>query len=169
MEKNFIYRQLDATDLQTKQQFFFNFWDTRDHLNPVHAWSDYYELIFIVNSAYSTQIQKGYDTDRGRVYLKYGPPNIITESYNEPSSYPYEIWQYYELAGNQRNKKFVFYTYDLITNNFKLLHSDAIGEVSNYRWQIYLNNRWYDPFDLDASQTPDIWGGKANDYYRNPR
>jgi GWxTD domain-containing protein len=169
MEKTFIYKQSKVADLKTKQQFFYNFWASRDQADPESAWRKYYEQVLIVNAVYKTQISKGYETDRGRVYLKYGPPNIISESYNEPSSYPYEIWQYYELPNNQRNKKFVFYTHDMITNNFKLLHSDAIGEISNYKWQIFLNNRWYDPYNVDAENVPDIYGGKADDYYRNPR
>ena len=103
------------------------------------------------------------------MYLQYGPPNIISESYNEPSSYPFEIWQYYQLPDGQRNKRFVFYTTDLITNNFRLLHSDAIGEVYNYKWKVFLNNRWFDPFNVDQQDVPDIYGGKADDYYRNPR
>jgi GWxTD domain-containing protein len=169
LEKTFIYKQAPAADLKTNQQFLYNFWLSRDMEKPEKAWMEYYEQVLIVNKAYKTQISKGYETDRGRVYLKYGPPNIISESYNEPSSYPYEIWHYYELAGGQRNKKFVFYTHDMITNNFKLLHSDAIGEISNYKWQIFLNNRWYDPYSVDAEQAPEIYGGKAEDYYRNPR
>ena len=125
--------------------------------------------VLVVDNAYKTQISKGYETDRGRVYLKYGPPNIISESYNEPSSYPYEIWHYYELGNNQRNKKFVFYSTDMLTNSFKLLHSDAIGEIQNYKWQIFLNSRWYDPFSVDINAPPNIYGGEADDYYRNPR
>jgi GWxTD domain-containing protein len=169
LEKSFIYKQSKSADLRTKQQFFYNFWTSRDLLNPEKAWIDYYNQVLIVNKAYKTPISKGYETDRGRVYLKYGPPNIISESYNEPSSYPYEIWHYYQLGDNQRNKKFVFYTHDMITNNFRLLHSDAIGEVSNYKWQIFLNNRWYDPYNVDIESSPDIYGGKAEDYFRNPR
>jgi GWxTD domain-containing protein len=169
MEKIFIYKQLATADLKTKQQFLYNFWEMRNPVDPQGEWMDYYELVIIVNSAYKTQIHKGYETDRGRVYLQYGPPNIISESYNEPSSYPFEIWQYYELKGGQRNKRFVFYTTDLITNNFKLLHSDAIGEIYNYKWKVYLNSRWFDPFNVDQQDVPDIWGGKVDDYYRNPR
>jgi len=169
LEKTFIYKQSKTADLKTKQQFFFNFWSSRDQVSPEKAWRDYYDQVIIVNNVYKTQISKGYETDRGRVYLKYGPPNIISESYNEPSSYPYEIWHYYELGESQRNKKFVFYTHDMITNNFKLLHSDAIGEISNYKWQVFLNNRWYDPYSVDTKTSPDIFGGKADDYYRNPR
>ncbi len=169
LEKNFIYKQSPAADLKTKQQFLYNFWLSRDPLNPEKAWSDYYTQVLVVNKVYKTQISKGYETDRGRVYLKYGPPNVISESYNEPSSYPYEIWHYYQLSDNQRNKKFVFYAFDMVTNNFKLLHSDAIGEIQNYKWEIFLNNRWYDPYNVDAQQPPNIYGGQAQDYYRNPR
>ena len=169
LEKTFIYKQSQTADLKTKQQFFYNFWVSRDLVNPENAWKEYYGQVLIVNNVYKTQISKGYETDRGRVFLKYGPPNIISESYNEPSSYPYEIWHYYELGENQRNKKFVFYAYDMVTNNFKLLHSDAIGEISNYKWQVFLNNRWYDPYSVDIETSPDIYGGKAEDYYRNPR
>lgn len=169
MEKTFIFRQLEIADLKTKQRFLYNFWETRNPADPEHAWMQYYEQVRMVNGAYRTPISKGYDTDRGRVYLQYGPPNIISESYNEPSSYPYEIWQYYELPGGQRNKRFVFYTTDLVSNNFSLLHSDAIGEVSNYKWKIYLNSRWYDPYSIDQMEIPNIWGSEVDDYYRNPR
>lgn len=169
LEKTFIYKQSELADLKTKQQFFYNFWSSRDIVNPENAWIEYYNQVLIVNNVYKTPISKGYETDRGRVYLKYGPPNIISESYNEPSSYPYEIWHYYVLGESQRNKKFVFYTHDMITNNFKLLHSDAIGEISNFKWQIFLNNRWYDPYNIDAVAPPGTYGSQAEDYYRNPR
>jgi GWxTD domain-containing protein len=168
-EKTFIFKQSFASDLKTNQQFLYNFWAFRDPVNPEKAWREYYSNVQIVNSAYKTQIQKGYETDRGRVYLQYGPPNIISESYNEPSSYPYEIWHYYELGTNQRNKKFVFYTTDLLANNFRLLHSDAIGEISNYKWQTVLNSRWYDPYNVDQQLVPEIWGSEAEDLYLNPR
>jgi GWxTD domain-containing protein len=169
LERTFIGKQSKAADLKTKQQFFYSFWFSRDQLNPEKAWREYYDQVLIVNAAYKTQISKGYETDRGRVYLKYGAPNIISESYNEPSSYPYEIWHYYELGDNQRNKKFVFYTTDLLTNSFVLLHSDAIGEISNYKWQIFLNSRWYDPYNVDAEKPPSIYGSEVEDFYRNPR
>jgi GWxTD domain-containing protein len=169
LEKTFIYKQSKPADLKTKQQFFYNFWASRNSATPERAWRDYYNMVLVVDNAYKTQISRGYETDRGRVYLKYGPPNIISESYNEPSSYPYEIWHYYELADNQRNKKFVFYSTDMLTNSFKLLHSDAIGEIQNYKWQVFLNSRWYDPYNVDVVNPPAIYGGEADDYYRNPR
>ncbi len=168
-EKQFIFKQIEKSDLNTLQQFFLNFWRTRNNLNPAQAWIDYLEEVKIVDKAYSTQVKRGYETDRGRVHLQYGPPNIVTESYNEPSAYPYEIWHYYKLGEHQRNKRFVFYTYNLVTNDFMLLHSDALGELSNYRWRVELHRRDYDPQSVDATGPPDAWGNKAEDYYRNPR
>ncbi len=169
LEEIFINENLAEADLITSQRFFLNFWMNRDELNPEAAWTYYLEQVAKVNKIYSTPSTLGYDTDRGRVYLKYGPPNIISESYNEPSAYPYEIWQYYTLANNQRNKKFVFYTEDIVTNNFQLVHSDAIGEIANYRWQIIIHKRIYDPNNIDEDVYPDVWGSKVNDYYNNPR
>ena len=174
IEKSFALRQLINTDIKTMQQYFLNFWQSRDNIEPQAAWHKYFEKLVIVNSAFKTQIKKGYETDRGRVYLKYGEPNVISERHNEPSAYPYEIWHYYKLGDNQRNKKFVFYTEDIVTNDFVMIHSNAIGELSNYRWQILLHGRDYDPrlFDknnFDATREPDAWGNKANDFYGIPR
>jgi hypothetical protein len=122
-----------------------------------------------VDHLYSTPNSRGYETDRGRVFLKYGPPNIVSESYNEPAAYPYEIWQYYTLGESQRNKKFVFYTIDIVTNDFQLVHSDAIGETSNYRWQVEIHKRTFDPYNLDRDRYPDAWGSDVNRYWENPR
>ena len=145
------------------------FWSKRDPLEPEKAWLDYLDMVNRVNMAYSTQISKGYQTDRGRVYLKYGPPNSISESYSEPTTYPYEIWHYYELANGQRDKKFVFYTKDIVTNDFSLLHSNVVGELSNYRWQYFLHQRVDSGWDIDRTLLPDGWGENSTDYYNNPR
>ncbi len=167
-ESSFADNLMNDVDLITMQQFFYNFWLTRNETNPEEAWKKYAIEVRKVNQAFSTQIHKGYETDRGRVYLRYGPPNQIADSHHEPSAYPYEIWHYYVL-GTQRNKKFVFATQDLVTNNFILIHSDALGELSNYRWQYELNKRDFEPNDLDVFRSPSHWGSKAEDYYNNPR
>jgi len=168
-EMSFSQAHLNKADLLTLQKFFYMFWSQRNPLEPQKAWLDYLDKVNMVNMAYSTQISKGYQTDRGRVYLKYGPPNSISESYNEPAAYPYEIWHYYELANGQRNKKFVFYTKDIVTNDFSLLHSDVTGELSNYRWQYFLFQRVDDGWNIDRTLLPDGWGESSTDYYNNPR
>ena len=168
-EKTFAAVHMENADLETLQKYFYRFWKERDPLDPEHAWLKYLNEVNKVNLAYSTLIQRGYETDRGRVYLEYGPPNAISESYNEPATYPYEIWHYYVLDNGQRNKRFVFYTKDLVTNDFMLLHSDVSGELSNYRWQYVLYDRVDPGFNIDASDVPSSWGGNSKRYFDMPR
>lgn len=169
IDRIFITKQMKDADLSTLKQYFLNFWLGREAAIPEVAWEHYYQQVRKVNALYSTPNSQGYETDRGRVFLKYGPPNIISESYNEPAAYPYEIWQYYTLGVGQRNKKFVFYTLDIVTNDFQLVHSDAIGEAANYRWQVEIHKRTYDPYSLDDNRYPDAWGSNVNTYWENPR
>ncbi len=68
-----------------------------------------------------------------------------------------EIWQYYNLPDGQRNKKFVFYTIDIVTNDFQLVHSDAIGETSNYRWQVEIYKRTYLRLKLSDNWDNNNW------------
>ena len=168
LDASFAENLMNDVDLKTMQQYFYNFWLSRNENNPEEAWKKYAIEVRKVNQAFYTQIHKGYETDRGRVYLRWGPPNHIADSHHEPSSFPYEIWHYYVL-GTQRNKKFVFAARDLVTNNFILIHSNALGDLANYRWQYELNNRTFEPNDLDVFKSPSQWGSKADDYYNNPR
>ena len=167
-DRDYAYNLSETNDKQTMKQFIYNFWQSRSYDNPEMAWNKYYQEVLKVNASYKTQTKKGYASDRGRVYLKYGPPNHIVEVYSEPAAYPYEIWHYYTLA-NQRNKRFVFVTRDMVTNDFILIHSDAIGELSNYRWQLEVYKRTWDPNSVDETGPEDIFGNRAFDFYKNPR
>ncbi|MFN4234678.1 MAG: GWxTD domain-containing protein [Bacteroidia bacterium] len=165
----FAENQLKGGELKLKQQFFYNFWNTKSPAAPELAWLQYKEEVYKVQKAYSTKIKKGYETDRGRIYLKYGPPNAISQRYNEPNAYPYEIWHYHKI-GNFTNRRFVFYNPDLVTNDFQLLHSDMFGEIQNPRWQVELNKRntvVYDLYDEKAGKNQ--YGSEADDLYTMPR
>jgi GWxTD domain-containing protein len=168
IEKSFIRSSLKTADLKTRQQFFYNFWFTRSPSDPEKAWLAYKEQVYKVQVNFGTPVKKGYQTDRGRIYLQYGPPNTRSTQYNEPSNYPYEIWQYYTLNNSQRNKKFVFYSPDMVTSDFLLLHSDAIGEIYNPRWKIDLRNRIYSNRDLQDTQVIKAWGDFEQDYWELP-
>jgi GWxTD domain-containing protein len=168
-EKNFSENQVINGDLITMQKYFYSFWTSRNALDPETGWKQYKFRVDQVNKIYSTNIHKGYDTDRGRVFLQYGPPDDKTISENEPNVYPYEIWHYYKLK-DQTNKRFVFYNRDLVTNNYTLLHSDARGEINDYRWQMKLKGRTHHSSDLDVT-APGMnnYGDRINDNFLNPR
>ena len=171
VEKDYAEELVKTDDLQTMQQYFYTFWSSRNKIDPKQAWLDYYAQVHRVNASFKTLNNKGYATDRGIVFLKYGAPDRIVQSYSEPGAYPYEIWHYYTL-GSQRNKKFVFMTLDIVTNDFKLIHSDAVGELNNFRWTTEIYKRTYGTYydyGVDNAAAPDSYGDKAKDYYDNPR
>jgi GWxTD domain-containing protein len=168
IERAFIKDMLKTSSLQELQKYFYGFWLRRDEKNPEKAWLAYNEQVKIANFNFKTPVKKGYQTDRGRVYLEYGPPNTRSERPSEPSTYPYEIWQYYTLSNSQRNKKFVFFSPDMVTNDYFLLHSDAIGEIHNYSWQIDLQSRIYATDYVGDTQTINSWGDMAKDYWELP-
>lgn len=142
-EKLFIQFNTDNSDLKTLQQFLLNFWTQRSPVDPESAWVQYYLTVLGVNQEFSCTNKKGYETDRGRVYLQYGPPNERIKELMNPDAYPYEIWQYYQI-GNQSNQKFVFYTRDMALSDFVILHSTLIGEIKNVSWQYDIKRSQHD-------------------------
>ena len=132
----------------------------------VSQWSDYQQEVTKTLSLFSSRITPGYETERGRVYLQYGPPNTRTVIDNEPSAYPYEVWWYYQIKG-QRNVRFVFYNPDMVTNDYSLLHSDAFGENSDPQWRLQLFSRTTAFQNLDNSQNRGHFGSHLDDHLRN--
>ncbi len=149
-EKLFINYNLTAGNVLTMQQFFLAFWSLRSPADPQGAWIKYYNTVMGVEKEFASTNKKGYETDRGRVYLQYGPPNERIRETMNPDSYPYEIWHYYQIA-NQSNMRFVFYTRDLALNDYVILHSSVTGEVKNVSWQYDLKRSEHDkrPKDTD--------------------
>ena len=178
-EIQYSENQLKAKKLLDMQQYFYNFWKTRNALQPDVAWNDYHLEVLKVNKEYATYGLKGYDTDKGRVYLQYGAPNIMNKYDNEPSAYPYEIWEYDLLVdksiivdqpnNKQTNRRFVFYNPDLVTNKYVLIHSDARGEVYNTRWEMLIHERDTKSTNFDTEQAPLHYGGNADENFNHPK
>ena len=169
MEMIFAENQLKNNDNpELKKQFFYHFWLSRNSENPQAAWEKYKKDLAVVEKEYGTQIKKGYETDRGRVYLKYGPPNSVMARRNEPSAYPYEIWHYYKI-GQFTNRKFVFYNRDLVTNDYQLIHSNMFGEVNYPQWKVLIYRRTTQSQDIDLDRQQDHYGGNVDEYYDLPR
>ncbi|MBU1718445.1 MAG: GWxTD domain-containing protein [Bacteroidetes bacterium] len=139
LERRFMDNQLKMADMDLMRKFMLRFWEARSE-DPEATWKQYHTEVCKVQKEFGTRIKRGYETDRGRVYLQYGPPNSIAKENIDPNAYPYEIWHYYSLQ-NQRNKKFVFYNPDEVTNDYALLHSDAIGEINDNNWEYKLHSR----------------------------
>jgi GWxTD domain-containing protein len=90
---------------EEKQKHFFDFWKKRDptpetELNELME--EYFQRVEYANKNYSHYLE-GWKTDRGMVYIIFGPPSNIDRHPFDVDAKPYEVWTYYEL-----NREFVF-------------------------------------------------------------
>lgn len=72
--------------LEEKQAFLYTFWQRRNALDPEGEWLKYKERIDYVQEHFSYPRTRGIVTDRGRVYLQYGPPDFIRDEKNYVSA-----------------------------------------------------------------------------------
>jgi GWxTD domain-containing protein len=56
--------------------------------------TEYYRRIEYANVQFSV-VSPGWRTDRGRIYIIYGPPDDIEHHPMEIETKPYQIWHYY--------------------------------------------------------------------------
>ncbi len=165
IESQFITNQLKLADVELMQKFFWDFWQKRNASNPEAAWLAYKADVDKVQHLYGTRSLKGYNTDIGRVYLKYGSPDNIERGENEPTSYPYEIWRYQKIR-NSSDKYFVFWNKDLLGKNYELLHSNMPGEPYDEQWNFKLHSRTMRAEDYDQQiKKVNIAGDKTQEKF----
>ena len=153
-------RMKKLTDEQL-QRFFYAFWVARNPNDPEGEWNKYNKMVKIVQERFGSVQEKGYKTDRGRVYLQYGQPNDILEVPSDPVTMPYEIWHYYYLD-DQSNVKFVFYNPSMTGNDYELLHSNKYGEPHDTNWKMRLVRKVQVQTDIYDPDPYDYWGGDIN-------
>lgn len=166
--QQFINRNWKHAEAEVLQQFIISFWRAEKPENPYNEWIRYRQLLKVVDEEFGYAGRPGYETDRGMVYLRYGKPDQMVKREQEPSSYPYIIWQYYSHP-IQTNAMYVFWDKSLTLRNYELLHSNVRGEISNPRWQLLLQSRNNPNVDVDQERGVEHWGGRADEYYTNPR
>lgn len=91
-----------------------------------------------VDEKFSTARVKGRDTDRGRIYLKYGPPDVTESHTMLEHTRPHEHWYYY-------NQGFHFIFVDIFGDgNYLLVYSNTPQERCHPNWEKYV-----DPLELE--------------------
>jgi GWxTD domain-containing protein len=168
VEKDFYQTRMSKIPSDQLSRFFYAFWLKRDPANPEKAWLEYLEKVKHANREFGCKLIQGYRTDRGRVYLQYGPPNSIFSSPYDSHSYPYEIWHYYYCV-DQSNVKFIFYNTDLVSNDYELLHSDKRGEMQDPYWKMKVTMRRFPNFNPDEREPATMFGGNPKDDWFNHR
>lgn len=164
-----LFENFYEVELPALQQYFLAFWQKRNQADSEGEWLKYKEKVDFVEQEFGTRNKRGYETDRGRVYLQYGPPIDIVDRANEPSSYPYQIWRYYK-ADRWNNVRFVFFDPQLTGMDYDLLHCERIpGEIRNPQWRLLLEQRNTPMNNVDRQSGNQHFGGRIDDFFDNPR
>jgi len=167
LERKIIDDRWKDRELDLMRRFFYSFWANRSS-DPEAAWSAYHLEVQKVNRLFGCRVLKGYESDRGIVFLKYGPPNSMMDRLNEMDSYPYTIWHYYRAA-RFSDKRFVFYQPNLASDCFELLHSEVPGELQNPRWNQMLHIRNVAAPNVDTQDVNNMSGDRAREFFDLPR
>ncbi len=175
-EREWQQTQISKKDVGLMKSYLIDYWKTQaaDTADAFVVWSAYYKDVLETNAMLKCGKQKGYYTDRGRVYLQYGKPNARNQVNSEPNTYPYEIWQYYRIYDKTNgrfftNKKFIFMNDAIADDCFKLIHSDVKGEIYNEKWRFKLVQRSQQTIDVDATNPTKTYGSNIDQNFDNPR
>jgi len=109
-EEKSAFKRLQTDE--ERQQFFEQFWLRRDPTPDTEEnefKEEHYRRIAYANYVYATGLP-GWKTDRGMIYIKYGPPDEIESRPQggcselpikngdvEPNTYPFEDWRYHRI------------------------------------------------------------------------
>jgi GWxTD domain-containing protein len=126
-------------DEKYQRVFLHNFWFVQDQENPEKTYNEYMEVARAVDNMFKNGFGPGFESDRGYFFLKYGRPDDKVEVLNEMATFPFEIWIYDRIEYlSQTNVRFIFYNTTLVPNGHRLLHSTAVGELSNPQFKTSL-------------------------------
>ena len=126
----------DPLGVRGKREYLRQFWTRRDPTPGTarnEAQEDFYSRIAEANDRYSERgavVTPGWRTDRGRIFIKHGPPDEILQRPQESNTNPYEAWKY----TRSRGLKYVFM--DLTKfGNYALIFATDRREPSRPNWQ----------------------------------
>jgi GWxTD domain-containing protein len=127
--------------LDGKRAYLRRFWASRNPTSNAagnEAMERFYAYVRAANERFregGTSRIPGWRTDRGRIFIKYGPPDdVLTRPQSGPTK-PYEVWKY----TRGRGKKFIFI--DLTQfGNYTLIWTDERREPTVPNWRVLLGD-----------------------------
>ena len=81
-ERSIASELIRRPGLEEKQAFLYRFWQVRYPMSAEAEWLKYKERVDYVQATFSYPRTQGIHTDRGRVYLQYGPPDFVRDEKN---------------------------------------------------------------------------------------
>jgi len=130
-------KEYDALSLEAKHRFILDFWKRHDP-DPSTPRNEFYQeharRFAIANERFSRSVadkSDGWNTDRGRIFILYGPPDEIIYSPSSIASLPWERWEYRQLEGGT----FFIFLDEFNLGLFRLVHSNKQGELQDPNWE----------------------------------
>ncbi len=167
---NFLNKSGSETEIKL---YIYNYFLTISNKeNCLQKYFEYMREAKQIDELFYSGFGRGFETDRGKIYLKYGKPSEIIPVDQDNGAYPYEIWIYNKIdKTNQSNAKLLFYNPDLAGSDFRLLHSTVRGERNNPRWEPELYKRAATEIigtnTIDATRVQDNFHRRAREYFEN--
>ena len=161
---------MSSDNRKDKERFAYAFFLNKNPNQPNLAYKKYLKFVKEIDQRFRSGLGFGFETDRGNIFMKYGPPSDIISVEDEPTAPPYEIWVYYDFPKtSQTNVKFLFYNPTLAGGNYELLHSTAKTEINNLQWQLELYKDVPEEINgnnyLDATEMQDGFNRRAARYF----
>lgn len=102
------YKSLLQEPDSVKRAYLENFWEQRDptpNTKKNELMDEFYKRVEFANNYFSVHPldMEGWETDRGKIYIKYGPPEDVERHLDEINLPPYEIWYYPKIQ-----RRFIF-------------------------------------------------------------
>ncbi len=120
------YKKFLSYSAEGQEAYLSNFWKQNNY-------EEFESRIEYANEFFSIGPKKGMDTDRGRIYIKYGPPDEKISHTFETGYRPNEHWIYY-------NTGYHFIFVDIKQNSdYELIYSSTNKERTDPNWERYIN------------------------------
>jgi GWxTD domain-containing protein len=96
---------------EEREQFVEQFWFRRS-VDPISLDYDYktefYRRVVFANEKYGSKLLAGRNTDRGRLYVIFGPPESVDENSDPAAPHSMQTWHYHYIKGIGENVQIHF-------------------------------------------------------------
>lgn len=130
------YRSLK--DQKAKHNFLINFWERRDKdktNDKLESLKEFITKVKYVRKNFSSGGEDGYLSARGRIYLKYGPPDETLLVPMSKGTKNYDSWIYYSKGGMQ----FIFMDIKGF-GKYELIYTNVLEEDIPQNWSNYIDD-----------------------------
>jgi len=132
-----FFKKLNNEGKKNYAKYYWTKMDPRKDTPYSEALGEFVNNLKYVDRMFKQGNRKGRNTDRGRIYLKYGKPDQIIRKGISQKYKSAEIWKYYNKGG----MTFIFSDVNS-TGDYILVYSSISTERTDPNWRNYIDPMW---------------------------